>query len=176
MRSKLLQKSKVTRSFSQKALSVTNSLKQKSACLKRRIKKERSTTPERWSRRIRKLPPITIEVTEVRTRPLRSRSCGPLKTCEKEQKPCIARRSRLTSAKHRQPSHIEIVRVMPVVVYLKNNKPRLKALSDDTEIALKKKCSKSSKATLENIQKIKKECEHLEKKWSRILKVTPKTG
>nr|CAH7757408.1 unnamed protein product [Callosobruchus chinensis] len=174
MRATISEKSKVTRSFSRKSLSVKKPLKQKGACVKR-IKKERSNTPERWSRRIRRLPPLTIDVMEVRRGPLRSRSCIPLRSCDKEQKPNIARRSVLTSAKL-HPSHMEIVRVMPVVVYLKNNKPRLKALSDDTEITLQKKGSKGSKATLENIQKIKKECEHLEKKWSRILKVTQKTG
>ncbi|VEN52752.1 unnamed protein product [Callosobruchus maculatus] len=176
MRTKLLQKSKVTRSFSQKALSVKKPLAKNGGCVKKRIKKERCNTPERWSRRIRKLPPITIDVLEVRRRPLRTRSCIPLRCCDKEQKPGSARRSLSKSAKHRRQSHIEIVRVMPVVVYLKNNKPRLKALSEDTEIALKKKCSKGSKTTLDNIQKIKKECEHLEKKWSRILKVPPKIG
>ncbi|XP_057661923.1 uncharacterized protein LOC130897201 [Diorhabda carinulata] len=150
---------------------------------KRRIKKERDSIPQRWSRRIRSLPPIPFNVLPIGRK---VKTCNSLpnknniKIFEKKTKSTICRiKKEKLYHKHSMSSGeegaYEIVRIVPVVVYVKRNETKFKSLTDDLEIEVKKKNTSKASTDFKSAlrEKLKEECTNLEKKWSKKLKNLP---
>ncbi|XP_074028235.1 uncharacterized protein [Leptinotarsa decemlineata] len=165
----------------------TSLIQPKTQVFKRKIKQERSSTPQRWSRRIRSLPPIPINVLKTRRRP-RTKSLTEnkltlsklvLKNKQKKLHSDGDKKSQrvLKNCTPHDSKSLEVLRIVPVVVYIRDKKAKFKSLSDDVEIQIKEKCNSQcfNKTLRENIfqQKLRKECCNLERKWSKRLKSLP---
>ncbi|KAJ8915835.1 hypothetical protein NQ315_004648 [Exocentrus adspersus] len=129
MQGKLMTKSKVIQ---------TN--RPKSQLFRRRVKPERASTPQRWSRRIRSLPPIPINVLYSRRKrkPVidkeeRCTSTSNLEVVKLQNVHAKVKKERREnvfinkSNKDENAGSMEVVRIVPVVVYVKNPSKQSKA-------------------------------------------------
>ncbi|XP_072399871.1 uncharacterized protein [Diabrotica undecimpunctata] len=146
---------------------------------KSRVKRAREPIAQRWSRRIRSLPPIPISMLNPGRKMAKKVYSFPIKEekeiAVKKIKTSIVpikkeKGSQKNSTSYDQKE--EIVRIVPVIVYVKHNKTKLKSLADDLEIKINtKRVSTDVNSTLS--EKLKEECTNLEKKWSKRLKHFP---
>ncbi|XP_050517281.1 uncharacterized protein LOC126891964 isoform X1 [Diabrotica virgifera virgifera] len=147
---------------------------------KSRVKGKREPIAQRWSRRIRSLPPIPISMLSPGRKISKKVYSFPIKE-EKEVAEKKIKTSLIVPIKKEKGSQKnntsyhqkeEIVRIVPVIVYVKHNKTKLKSLADDLEIKINtKRVSAELNTTLS--EKLKQECTNLEKKWSKRLKQFP---
>ncbi|KAG5898067.1 hypothetical protein JTB14_001773 [Gonioctena quinquepunctata] len=156
--------------------------------IKRKIKRERSRTAQRWSRRIRSLPPIPINVLKTRrVRKTRSVAGNGANSSNLSNQKKQSLRVYDGDKKHQEFQNksfknsrsVDILKIVPVVVYIKDDKTKCKSISDDVEIQIKQKYKCTPRAFNKILQdnvfqrRIKKECSDLEKRWSKRLRTLP---
>ncbi|KAJ8927723.1 hypothetical protein NQ314_019784 [Rhamnusium bicolor] len=173
---------------------VIYTIRPKSQVFRKKIKQERASTPQRWSRRIRSLPPIPINVlaphrkTRKKSTNYKKEKFGLSKLVAEKEKTNSSRirKGRRNdvfinkNVSHDKLNTVEVVRIVPVVVYVKKpSKANLRSTPEEIRVHIngRSTCKMFTQALDSHVRtEIKQEHTSLERRFSRRLSMLPPTS